>query len=136
MPRSSQATASFQLEVRRILGVRRLTCCKSRTSEDLWEIALQELKEKNGLSFDIGRTDRRFVVEEVLAEVLKKEQLCLQKRWKWRNRKGETIIVRDVFAKMVRWINKFKEIGDMVVQYDPAHAALPWAANSFRITGE
>ncbi|KAI5813147.1 hypothetical protein BZA77DRAFT_346624 [Pyronema omphalodes] len=30
--------------------------------------------------------------------------------------------------KLLNWIDKFKEIGDIVVQYDPAHAALPWAA--------
>jgi len=102
-----------------------------RTSQDLWELALQQLKDKNELSFDIGRTDRRVLVEEVLAKVLEKEQLCQQKRWKWKNRKGETIIVRDVFAKMVRWINKFKEIGDTMIQYDPGHAALPWAAIRF-----
>lgn len=23
-------------------------------------------------------------------------------------------------------VNKFKEIGDVAVQYDPSHAALPW----------
>lgn len=80
------------------------------------------------MSFDLGRTDRRVVLEEVLSEVLRREQICKDKRWKWKNRKGETIIVRDVFAKMVKWINKFKEIGDMVTQYDPGHAALPWAA--------
>ncbi|KAI5810371.1 hypothetical protein BZA77DRAFT_172525 [Pyronema omphalodes] len=33
--------------------------------------------------------------------------------------------------KLLNWIDKFKEIGDIVVQYDPAHAALPWAAFRF-----
>lgn len=27
---------------------------------------------------------------------------------------------------MVKSVNKFKEIGDVAVQYDPSHAALPW----------
>jgi hypothetical protein len=31
--------------------------------------------------------------------------------------KGETVILRDVFAKMVVWIEKFKGIGDNIVQY-------------------
>ncbi|KAI5817430.1 hypothetical protein BZA77DRAFT_386720 [Pyronema omphalodes] len=30
--------------------------------------------------------------------------------------------------KLLNWMDKFKEIGDIVVQYDPVHAALPWAA--------
>ncbi|KAI0162220.1 hypothetical protein GGR57DRAFT_517591 [Xylariaceae sp. FL1272] len=29
------------------------------------------------------------------------------------------------------WLNKFKEIGDIIIQYDPTHAALPWAAVLF-----
>jgi hypothetical protein len=31
------------------------------------------------------------------------------------NRKGETVIFRDIFANMVVWIEKFKEIGDNIV---------------------
>lgn len=41
------------------------------------------------------------------------------------------MILRDIFNKMVIWINMFKQIGDTVVQYDPGHAALPWAGVRF-----
>jgi hypothetical protein len=27
----------------------------------------------------------------------------------------------------MKWVIKFREVGDMAAQYDPAHAALPWA---------
>ena len=40
---------------------------------------------------------------------------------------GKNLILRDVFGKIVGWIQKFKEIGDVAVQYDPVHASLPWA---------
>ncbi|KAF4825606.1 Ankyrin repeat domain-containing protein 50 [Colletotrichum siamense] len=33
--------------------------------------------------------------------------------------------------KIVGWVQRFKETGDAAVQYDPAHAALPWAAFRF-----
>ncbi|KAI5840895.1 hypothetical protein BZA05DRAFT_242392 [Tricharina praecox] len=33
--------------------------------------------------------------------------------------------------KIGRWIQRFKDIGDIVVQYDPGHAALPWAGFRF-----
>ncbi|KAI0104640.1 ankyrin repeat and SOCS box protein 7 [Nemania sp. FL0031] len=39
--------------------------------------------------------------------------------------------VQDVLDKIVVWVNKFKEVGDMAVQYDTAHAALPWAVIRF-----
>ncbi|KAF3022098.1 hypothetical protein E8E14_013736 [Neopestalotiopsis sp. 37M] len=42
-----------------------------------------------------------------------------------------TILLRDVATKIIDCLNKFKEIGDLAVQYDPVHAALPWAAFRF-----
>lgn len=39
--------------------------------------------------------------------------------------------MRDVLENIAGWVNKFKEAGDMVVQYDPVHASLPWAAVRF-----
>lgn len=33
--------------------------------------------------------------------------------------------------KLFAWVSKFKAIGDIVVQYDPGHAALPWAGFRF-----
>jgi hypothetical protein len=47
-------------------------------------------------------------LEEVLLLVQGTERACQQNRWKWKNKKGETIILRDVFSKMVSWIEKFK----------------------------
>ena len=37
-------------------------------------------------------------------------------------------MIRDVCAKMVSWIEKFIGVIDVIVQYDPVHLALPWAA--------
>lgn len=50
--------------------------------------------------------------------------------WKitWR---GDDIVLRDIAMKIMHWVDKFKQIGDIVVQYDPGHAALPWAAFRF-----
>jgi hypothetical protein len=33
--------------------------------------------------------------------------------------------------KLLSWMDRFKEIGDTIVQFDPVHAALPWAAVRF-----
>lgn len=41
------------------------------------------------------------------------------------------VVLRDVFAKIAAWIEKFVEVGDIAVQYDPSHAALPWALVRF-----
>ena len=40
-------------------------------------------------------------------------------------------MLRDVGMKILWWVYTFKEIGDIIVQNDPAHAALPWAGFRF-----
>jgi len=57
----------------------------------------------------------------------------IEHRWHFRRpgRGVETVVLRDLFSKIVTWIDRFKQVGDIVVQYDPAHAALPWAGVRF-----
>lgn len=33
--------------------------------------------------------------------------------------------------KIIIWLDKFKAVGDMAMQYDPAHASLAWAGVRF-----
>ncbi|KAI0971602.1 hypothetical protein F4678DRAFT_433483 [Xylaria arbuscula] len=42
-----------------------------------------------------------------------------------------TYRIRDALDKTIVWLNAFKEVGDIAVNYDPVHAALPWAAFRF-----
>ena len=39
--------------------------------------------------------------------------------------------VRDLFKRIAEWVDKFKEVGDVLSQYDPQNAAVPWAAVRF-----
>ena len=41
------------------------------------------------------------------------------------------MIVRDLLEKIIKWLDHFKAIGDVGVQSDGAHAALPWAGVRF-----
>lgn len=36
--------------------------------------------------------------------------------------------LRTILGRIVGWIDRFKQVGNNVVQYDPVHSALPWAA--------
>ncbi|OQD62738.1 hypothetical protein PENPOL_c011G02956 [Penicillium polonicum] len=57
---------------------------------------------------------------------------CIRKRWHITiPGKGKKIIIRDLLRKVAHWIELFKTVGDQVVQYDPGHAALPWAGARF-----
>ncbi|KAI7081261.1 hypothetical protein KC356_g9235 [Hortaea werneckii] len=48
------------------------------------------------------------------------------KRWSWTYR-GRQVYVQDQADKLVRFIDKFKLIGDAAASIDPVHAGLPWA---------
>ena len=55
-----------------------------------------------------------------------------QKRWTVsRGPNKNALVLRDVFANIASLVEKFIAVGDIAVQYDPGHAALPWAAVRF-----
>jgi hypothetical protein len=99
-----------------------------RPAVDLWEMAVQALSPADKLQFEFSRVDRSVILNDVLAVVIAKKQTAMEKRWKYTKRNGDVIILRDVFEKIIVWVNKFKEAGDVAVQYDPTHASLPWVA--------
>ncbi|KAI5821056.1 hypothetical protein BZA77DRAFT_272596 [Pyronema omphalodes] len=53
-----------------------------------------------------------------------------RKAWKIKC-KGEEIVLRDIAMKLLGWMERFKAIGDIIVQCDPMHAGLPWAGFRF-----
>jgi predicted nicotinamide N-methyase len=65
-----------------------------------------------------------------LEETKKKRDVCRQNKWTFVLR-GKVIVIRDLAEKIINWLDKFKEIGSMIVQFDPVHAALPWAGVLF-----
>ncbi|MCJ1396699.1 hypothetical protein MMC18_009591 [Xylographa bjoerkii] len=96
-----------------------------QVTKDLWRKAFNSLRPEDQLPIDQTLPSRIVVLNEVLSKVEEKKQQCLQNRWTYKNGKGEAVILRDVFDKIAVWIDKFKAVGDTVVQYDTAHAALP-----------
>lgn len=102
-----------------------------RSSNELWDAALDLLSPEGRrlIVFDekdkLGRlTDLQRITEDAKAK-------SIEHRWRFRRRGGETVVLRDLFSKIVTWIDRFREVGDIAVQYDPAHAALPWAGVRF-----
>ena len=61
------------------------------------------------------------VLSEVLSLVEEKQTRSLEKRGKFKKPSGEVVILRDLFEKTAKWLHKFREIGDVVAQYDPVH---------------
>lgn len=70
-------------------------------------------------------------VRDIVSEALKEASLKCDDSIKKHLRRPNGIILRDVMEKTMHWINCFKEVGGIAVQYDTGHAALPWAALRF-----
>ena len=97
-------------------------------SNDLWALAATQLNDED---IDFSRPDKLKTLADLHALTEKSKQECINKRWKYTRKSGETVILRDVFDKIIRWMDIFKQVGDVAVQYDPVHAALPWAGIRF-----
>ncbi|KAI1479017.1 hypothetical protein F4774DRAFT_419115 [Daldinia eschscholtzii] len=101
----------------------------SGIGEDLWEVARATLDEDvRSIISDEGvePKDRIHVLKLVLHESNEKRKQCLKQRWKIRKRNGDVIILRDVFEKMIRWVDNFKDISKIVMEFAPSYASIPW----------
>ncbi|KAK3304913.1 uncharacterized protein B0T15DRAFT_255668 [Chaetomium strumarium] len=86
-----------------------------RNSDDLWSDAVAQLDKELRNIIDFDRLEKQEIVSELLKQTKIGIQHCNDKAWTFqREKSGETII-----------------IGDIAVQYDPGHAALPWAGVRF-----
>ena len=102
-------------------------------SANRWVVALNHLSSEDRQAIAFEGQDKLDVLKDLQELTENAKTASIEKRWRFRRpgRAGETVILRDLFSKIVAWINRFKEIGDILVQYEPSHAALPWAGVRF-----
>ena len=97
----------------------------------LWEKSLKLLPEGDREALNqVGGGRLLDILTKFKDEAEEKRRLCIEKGFKvkWGE---EQIILHDVASKVVMWAERFITIGDIVAQYDPVHAALPWAGFRF-----
>jgi ankyrin repeat domain-containing protein 50 len=105
-------------------------------ARDLWFDALQTLSvdEQHAIqNIQPTHTTQRpwsGRIEELVSIIRTKQDECERKSYKFCFQ-GKEIILRDVAEKIVFWLDKFKTVGDIVVNFDPVHASLPWAGVRF-----
>ena len=100
-------------------------------NDEVWWRALEALPNDDQVVASQCLTDSRLDVLQKLQATLEARQEEYQKRGLHFKFHGRQYVLRDVTERIVFWINKFKEIGDLVVTFDPFHAALPWAGLRF-----
>ena len=98
-----------------------------RPSDSRWDAALRLLSEDERRHLQFSRQERANILQKLVADVEQSRQRCIDKSWHFTTTSGNRVILRDVLDKITRWIEAFQKVGDVAVQYDPAHAALPWA---------
>ena len=93
------------------------------------ELSSKERKTLADVGFGVDSREMASAVRSMTEEILNERKGEL---WKVKFREGDSeVVLRDVGMKILRWVDKFKQIGDIIVQFDPAHAALPWAGFQF-----
>ncbi|KAJ3954087.1 hypothetical protein N0V92_009425 [Colletotrichum tropicale] len=106
----------------------------------LWAKAVERLPDDvrewlTGL--DAGQEPRPSIadaqfIDELISQAQKKQKEVEKNRHSFSLKAGKhKMELRPLFDNMVKWIAKFKGIGDVVSSFDPVHAALPWAAFRF-----
>jgi hypothetical protein len=102
-------------------------------TEDLWAKAYDSLSSKSKLGIGSQQSYGLETLTKVTAAVKLNQKIYEDKAWKFKNSKGEDVNIRKIFDNIFSWINKFVAVGDTLVQYDPVHAAIPWAAVRFML---
>ena len=90
---------------------------ESTSQASLWSAALSKLSEEEQQALDFQNEDKLKVLSDLRQVTAEAHEQCVSKRWKFSRpgRKGETIILRDLFSKTVRWVDMFIQVGDVAV---------------------
>ena len=90
------------------------------------ELSLKERERLSDIGFGVGGQKMTSEIRSMTDGILNEKRGLRKVKLR-----GEEVVLRDVGMKILRWLEKFEQIGDTIVQYDPGHAALPWAGFRF-----
>jgi hypothetical protein len=69
-------------------------------------------------------------LDQCLVAAMQKQRAWDDKRWVF-TFAGRTVALKEEADKIVRWIDRFRAVGDIAVNIDLVHAGLPWAGVRF-----
>lgn len=81
------------------------------------------MSDKDRENINFSCSDKLDILSELLELTTQSKKGCTKKRWRYTRKSGETIIFVDLFTKVAKWIDIFKQVGDLAIQYDPVHAS-------------
>lgn len=102
---------------------------EKKIPRSLWDQAYEDLAGEDKKALETAGNESQPRLEAVRDIVEEKKKDCEAKQWVlYTNDAGERVTVRDRLNRVSEWLEKFIKVGDVAIQYDPAQAALPWAA--------
>lgn len=102
-------------------------------ASSLWFDALQTLSEQDQKLLGEIKPIQGFLsneIDDLIIKTKKKQTECKENSYKF-NFLGREIFLEDVAEKIVFWLNKVKDLGDVAASFDPVHAGIPWAVIKF-----
>lgn len=98
----------------------------------LWNQAVLRLDSKQQALIREISSSNSCKPDELLGAVKKEIVKCEAKQWQiYKTRSGRRIFLRDIFKRIVGFLEKITAIGDNLAQYDPTHLTIPWAIARF-----
>jgi len=127
LTRSSRVTASSSARPGNTHDVS-LVSVSAAYPRSLWQEALEGLAAEDRPPFEQDSYGR--IINEVLEKTREQKEICEihASKFTWR---GKQYHSREVADKIIGWTETFIKVGDTAMQYDPGHAALPWAGVRF-----
>ena len=95
-------------------------------SKSLWDQAFLGLPEDVRSNLPATQ-DNLDILDALLKSVADARKASENEKWQFKRKDGRVVLVTDIIEKIVRIVHQVREIGDVAVQFDPSHAALPWA---------
>ena len=91
----------------------------TRKPHTLWDEAVAVLGVEPPMKQSLDGLASSGSPDKVVSLVLEKLEECRRKKLKFKRKDGTEIIVSEQLEKIAKYIERFKEIVDEVVQYDP-----------------
>ena len=99
---------------------------RARLSSDLWVLARARLQREEQSRLPDSDGNSWGLIDGILGDVRNRQSRVNDRLFKIKTPHGERPL-RHYLDKLVECLSKFKDVGDTLVQIDPAHAAVPWA---------
>jgi hypothetical protein len=101
----------------------------SSTSYNLLDEALKRLSDHDRATLQNhilpNSSDIDLALKQALAAAQEKRRCCDEKRWTF-TFAGRAVTLKEEADKVVRWLDRFKAVGDVAANANPVHAGLPW----------